>query len=166
MNIFNVWTGFLSLNFVPRVHLCIFGDAIYGYKLMPQLSHLSGRGPFSQIKNCHFIFVFYYFCILQFSSDYNSYFVNRTALQFNILPVSGSYIKHFCGKLQKIIVNLINFSEFNLFIFVIYANHCFFRILGDGIIPTSAAIFIYNSAVDIARSFQNVSGCSLLRVVT
>ena len=32
----------------------------------------------------------------------------------------------------------------------------------DDNIPTSAAIFIYNGAFDIARSVRNVSGCTLL----
>ena len=31
--------------------------------------------------------------------------------------------------------------------------------------PTSAAFFVYNGAFDIARSFRNVSGCTLLRDV-
>ena len=32
-------------------------------------------------------------------------------------------------------------------------------------IPTSAAIFVYNGAFDIARSVRNVSGCTLLSYV-
>ena len=32
-------------------------------------------------------------------------------------------------------------------------------------IPSSAAIFVYNGAFDIARSVRNVSGCTLLRYV-
>ena len=35
----------------------------------------------------------------------------------------------------------------------------------DDNIPTSAAIFVYNGAFDIARSVRNVSGCTLLRDV-
>ena len=35
----------------------------------------------------------------------------------------------------------------------------------DDIIPTSAAIFVYNGVFDIARSVWNVSGCTLLRDV-
>ena len=35
----------------------------------------------------------------------------------------------------------------------------------DDNIPTSAAIFVYNGAFDIARSVRNVAGCTLLRDV-
>ena len=35
----------------------------------------------------------------------------------------------------------------------------------DDNIPTSAAIFVYNGAFDIAHSVRNVSGCTLLRDV-
>ena len=34
----------------------------------------------------------------------------------------------------------------------------------DDNIPTSAAIFVYNGAFDIARSVRNVSGCTLVSV--
>ena len=35
----------------------------------------------------------------------------------------------------------------------------------DDNIPTSAAIFVYNSAFDIARAVRNVSRCTLLHDV-
>ena len=35
----------------------------------------------------------------------------------------------------------------------------------DDNIPTSSAIFVYSGAFKIARSVQNVSGCTLLRDV-
>ena len=46
------------------------------------------------------------------------YIVNRTVLQFSMLPVT-----------KDVCINLIKVNEFNLSILVISVNHCFFRIL-------------------------------------
>lgn len=37
--------------------LCIFKDAIYGYKWMPRLPHFNGRGHSAKMILVHFIFV-------------------------------------------------------------------------------------------------------------
>ena len=81
-----------------------------------------------------------------------------------LLPSSICYRLHemFCGKVRKIMVNMIKVCKINESILDIDAMLLSYP--GDNI-PTSAAIFVYNGAFDIARSVRNVLGCTLLRDV-
>ena len=84
---------------------------------------------------------------------------NRTDPQFNMLPVVWDV---FVEKYEKFW--LIDKSLLIQWIHTCYQCKSLLLSYIDNI-PTSAAIFVYNGAFDIARSVRNVSGCTLLRDV-
>ena len=78
---------------------------------------------------------------------------------YSLVHYATGYIRHFCGKGQKIVANLIKVSEFKKSILVIDAN------LSNDNILTSTTIFVNNWAFYIACSVRNVLGYTLLHGV-
>lgn len=121
-----------------------------------------------QIK--HFFFCKLIYVLSQDYSKFQSkmilYLASKSTISASaLLPRSICYMLHktfLCGKIRKLLVYLIKFSNSNQYLLVIDAKYCSFRNLTTTF-QHPHLFFYYNDAVDSAqRSVRNVYECTLL----